>query len=149
VQSLVSFIRDLETLNAEQRAQRYGELMTQQHFGESSDYAAIRLSLLLSDPRGPVFAPTEALAILDSATETRSHENGDGMLVAQLVRHILHSYSHILHSYSVAHERLEAELSELRSALAAEQATRQNLQEQLDALKELERHVAMNEDARE
>jgi hypothetical protein len=138
LEALAGFTGNLRGIEAAEREQVYRELLVNLDAEPLTVDKALRMAILLSDPRTPYYAPSEALTLLDNASAANALNNTGQTMLVRFLRHLLSEYEEV-------HERHRHEIEALRAALLTEQLLRFDLEEQLDALKAVEQQIAIDD----
>jgi hypothetical protein len=138
LESLAAFTGSLQEISTDDREQYYRELLVQLDAEPPTVGRALRMALLLSDPRAPYYAPGEALMLLEDASGA---DTPDDTGQATLVR----VFHHLLSAYEEVNEHHRHEIEALRAELLTEQIRRLDFEEQLNALKAVEQQIAIDD----
>jgi hypothetical protein len=138
LEALAGFTGSLREINAADRAQYYRELLVQLNEEPLTVDKALRMALLLSDPRAPYYAPREALTLLEDASGADTPDNTGQTTLVRLFHHLLSEYEEV-------NEHHRHKIEALRAELLTEQFRRLDLEEQLDALKAVEQQIAIDD----
>jgi hypothetical protein len=138
LESLAAFTGGLQEISTDEREQYYRELLVQLDAEPPTVDRALRIALLLGDPRAPYYAPGEALMQLEnvSGADTRD-DSGQATLVRV--------FHHLLSAYEEVNEHHRHEIEALRAELLTEQIRRLDFEEQLNALKAVEQQIAIDD----
>jgi len=146
---LVEFGSYVQTLDDWECDEQYEHLVTQYRASPSND-RAIMLSLLLSRPGAKPHALAEALVLLTDARNGRGEHTELGRVIYELIGE---RYLEATHAESLAtllseardhSSRLDAELAEMRAALAAAERERTALTQRLEAFKAIEERLTLD-----
>ena len=146
---IVGFGSYVQTLDEWERDEQYEHLLTQYRASPSND-KAIMLSLLLSRPNAQSQALAEALVLLTDARNCRGEHIDFGRVIYELIgeRYLAatraESLATLLSEERERSSRLDAELAEMRAALATAERERTALTRRLDALKAIEERLTLD-----